>query len=899
LMTEQDTISITDTIIDLGEISSTAIQLSSERFTVPDQDQYYIAFQVYSGPDKWILAIDDIEVTIIPDGPACSGADTLTATSGTFEDGSGLFDYGNNSDCSWLIAPSGATSINLTFDFFNIEYGFDTLFVHDGASTSAPLLAAYTDAGLPNDISSSGGEMLVRFVTNDQNTSDGWEISYTSNLTIFCSGTDTFTTSTGIVSDGSGAYDYNNNADCKWLIQPAGAASIDLSFKTFDTEADADSVFVYDGGTTSDSLLGVFSGTNLPGNLSSSAGTMLIHFKTDNDSTQAGWKAKYTSKYEGNCEGFYYFTASYDTIGDGSDSSNYANNSNCEWLIQPSGASSITLTFLSFETQTLNDKVIVYDGEDETGTILGTFSGDSLPSELKSTAGQMFVQFISDDTITAKGWQAVYDAEFLGFCSGLVTLTKPSGTFGDGSGSGKYANNSNCKWLLQPGGATSITLNFNYFKTEDKLDRVIVYDGTSDNDPLLGSYSGSDLPPSLTSSGGAMYLQFFSDEMVNTSGWEASYCTPTSLPLAVASIDQIICRGDSAQLSASGGESYSWSPTMGLDNHAISNPIAKPDSNIVYVVTVKNEDGCSNTDSLMITVTPIQENICFVTIDSSSADNLIVWEKINMDKVESYNIYKEGSQSNVYDLIGNVSHSDLSIFLDTTSNPKQRSYRYTLSVLDSCGNESGLSSFHKTMHLTVNLGVNDVINLIWENYEGFTFSTYRIWRGTSDSNFVILDSIPGNITTFTDDQPPVSDSLYYQLEILHPVGCEATAKRARGYGSARSNTANMANPRADTTSDTTVVISHYYNENNFKIYPNPYKDHTNISYTLTSKQDVQIEIYNLLSKKIYTVVSQKQNKGYYNYEFSAGKLEYPSGIYILKAEFGNTGRFSKQLIELK
>lgn len=73
-------------------------------------------------------------------------------------------------------------------------------------------------------------------------------------------------------------------------------------------------------------------------------------------------------------------------------------------------------------------------------------------------------------------------------------------------------------------------------------------------------------------------------------------------PLANAGIDASFCLGDSVQLNASGGTSYSWSPTTGLSNPNIANPWASPSITTVYTVTVSDINGCSNSDSVTVTV---------------------------------------------------------------------------------------------------------------------------------------------------------------------------------------------------------------------------------------------------------------------------------------------------------
>jgi len=85
---------------------------------------------------------------------------------------------------------------------------------------------------------------------------------------------------------------------------------------------------------------------------------------------------------------------------------NYLANSNCKWTISPTNADSVTLNFSSFNTENSNDIVRVYDGLSTFDTLLGEFSGNSIPSSVTSSTGIMLVTFTSNATIEASGFQA-------------------------------------------------------------------------------------------------------------------------------------------------------------------------------------------------------------------------------------------------------------------------------------------------------------------------------------------------------------------------------------------------------------------------------------------------------------------------------------------------------------
>lgn len=346
----------------------------------------------------------------------------------------------------------------------------------------------------------------------------------------FCNGTTTLTAASGTVSDGSGPSAYDDNTNCYWLIAPAGAGTISLTFTALDLELYlcSDKVRIYDGADTTANLIGTACGNTIPATITSTGGTMFIRFTSDVSYTGAGWDASYTSTTSPPvyCNGNTTFTTASGSFTDGSTSSNYSNNSNCTWLIQPPAATSITLTFSAFNTESGQDFIKVYDNSSSPPTMVASFSGATIPSPVVlSTGGAMLVEFTSNNSITDLGWAASYTSTVAPpvFCSGSTTLTAASGNLNDGSGTDNYSDNANCTWLIQPANTSSITLTFNDFSTQGGMDFVKVYDNSVSPAAQIGSYSGTSLPAALTLPAGAMKVVFTSDASVTDLGWSASY----------------------------------------------------------------------------------------------------------------------------------------------------------------------------------------------------------------------------------------------------------------------------------------------------------------------------------------------------------------------------------------
>ncbi len=73
-------------------------------------------------------------------------------------------------------------------------------------------------------------------------------------------------------------------------------------------------------------------------------------------------------------------------------------------------------------------------------------------------------------------------------------------------------------------------------------------------------------------------------------------------PNATAGPDTTICIGDIINLSASGGTSYSWSPSTGLSSTTIPNPQVNISATQTYVVTITDGSPCPTVDSVTVSV---------------------------------------------------------------------------------------------------------------------------------------------------------------------------------------------------------------------------------------------------------------------------------------------------------
>jgi hypothetical protein len=108
------------------------------------------------------------------------------------------------------------------------------------------------------------------------------------------------------------------------------------------------------------------------------------------------------------------FTAAAGTLSDGSGSAYYPDSAACQWVIAPTGASQIYITFTEFSTESCCDFVRVYScvnsqcvTAQEVQVLSGTYSTGQV---VTVASGYALVQFTSDGSVTSSGFTATWSS---------------------------------------------------------------------------------------------------------------------------------------------------------------------------------------------------------------------------------------------------------------------------------------------------------------------------------------------------------------------------------------------------------------------------------------------------------------------------------------------------------
>lgn len=117
----------------------------------------------------------------------------------------------------------------------------------------------------------------------------------------FCQDTVKLQSNVGIVEDGSQNELYGNNADCYWHIQTQNGEALNLDFLEFSTEQGGDSLYIYEGSSTSGQLIGSFTGSQAPDSLATNHNEIFLHFTTNNQLRDEGWKIRFSGYDQNAC----------------------------------------------------------------------------------------------------------------------------------------------------------------------------------------------------------------------------------------------------------------------------------------------------------------------------------------------------------------------------------------------------------------------------------------------------------------------------------------------------------------------------------------------------------------------------------------------------------------------
>ncbi|HNS41688.1 MAG TPA: N-acetylmuramoyl-L-alanine amidase [Taishania sp.] len=159
------------------------------------------------------------------------------------------------------------------------------------------------------------------------------------------------------------------------------------------------------------------------------------------------------------------------------------------------------------------------------------YNASSIPGSCVKIKGH---QHFPSQTHTDPGANWNWDYYYKKINEGTPTinyLTNATGNFYDSGGaSANYSDDERSIWCIKPANATSVTLNFSSFDIENTWDYLYIYDGEGVYAPLIGIYTGTTSPGTVTASSGIMTIEFRSECATTATGWNANWTAVINTP---------------------------------------------------------------------------------------------------------------------------------------------------------------------------------------------------------------------------------------------------------------------------------------------------------------------------------------------------------------------------------
>ncbi|XP_066534535.1 CUB and sushi domain-containing protein 1a [Hoplias malabaricus] len=462
------------------------------------------AIKCHAVPNALAQWNDTVPTCIVP----CNG--NLTERRGTILSPGFPEPYGNTLNCVWKIAVTEGAGIQIQVMSFATEHNWDSLEIYDGGDMTAPKLGSFSGTTAPALLNSTSNQLYLHFHTDISVVAAGFHLEYKtvglttcpepvvpangiksgdrymvnevvsfscepgyvlqghSHITCMpgtvrrwnyppplciakCGGT-LYDMSNVILSPGFPG-NYPGNLDCTWrILLPIGYGA-HIQFLNFTSEDNHDFLEVRNGPQHSSSLIGQYSGSQLPPPLLSTTHETVIHFYSDHSQNRQGFRLTYQAYQLQNCQDPYPFPNGY--------------------IINNDFNAGQSITFECFP-----------------GYVL---IGHSV---LTCQHG------------TNRKWNHPFPR-----CEAPCgyNVTAPNGTIFSPGYPNEYPDSQDCTWLITVPHGHGVYINFTLLQTEPDTDYIAVWDGPEPSYPQLGIFSGNTALESAYSSFNQILIKFHSD----------------------------------------------------------------------------------------------------------------------------------------------------------------------------------------------------------------------------------------------------------------------------------------------------------------------------------------------------------------------------------------------------
>ena len=433
-----------------------------------------------------------------------------------FDSGGATGNYADNESITVTIFPENTGDL-VTFNFlsFETESGYDFFTVYNGPDITSEVLGSFSGATVPDPVSSTDATGALTFVFESDFFSNraGYEILISCAPAPSCYPPTALTVSN--ISGSTADFDWTagtGNSSWEYIIVPTGDPAPTGSGSA--------------ATVTSTQFTGLDFETTYDVYVRADCGAV------DGFSTWSGpvtFTTTQQTNYTVDCASGAPVNINYC----------YGNNDNMFWVFTSTTGFPLKLTFNAGTIESFSDDITVYDGLDNTGTVLFNNNTNNMNDlaglVIESTSTSMYIEVDSDFSVSCESTSSYTAWDFDVSCKSCITQTVAYDIIGDCEVSQDFYIDVDVSDL---GSATSVVLSDNLASAEQTATSTGVY--------TFGPYTaGVNVVINAINSD--------DDSCVVNSGALTFLCTPppNECSIIYAGEDTTFCEGTSANLTAS------------------------------------------------------------------------------------------------------------------------------------------------------------------------------------------------------------------------------------------------------------------------------------------------------------------------------------------------------------
>jgi len=389
--------------------------------------------------------------------------------------------------------------------------------------------------------------------------------------------------------------------------------------------------------------------------------------------------------------------------------------------------------------------------------------------------------------------------------------------------------------------------------------------------------------------------------------------TVKSIPVVNAGSGVSICLGSAVTLNASGADLYAWTPGNGLNTVTGSSPTASPTASVFYKVT-GTVNGCSDKDSVLVTIIPAQINGNVVysggvvksntsktfaklfsyavnrqmkQVDSVSLDVNGHYIFNNISVADSFVVFVKADTSTYPNTVGTYYADAFEWTSATTIKPACPTISANITLIETQTSASGGTvtgkvieglGFGKTeaagdgiggveVGLKKKPGGQLVVSTTTSSNGNYSFSNVP-----AGSQYTVYVDIPGLpvVSTYTIDYSVSASN-------LNNINFEADSNQVAAIS------ATFIQPLSN-------------NPVEFTVYPNPAKQSAVLSWQSTGSNNVVITLYDIVGREIKLIGNQSMNAG--NHFTNVNLSDVSPGVYFIKLQVDNAV-YTQRLVRIE